>query len=254
MRRAIYMALFFLMVVSDSCEPSNKISYSYMSSNYGIENGDKKDLGITSRLISYNDYLFEFKVKKNTIDTTFMESNRVVTRIYYDTLGVYLLSHRNKLYFEFDTFSLNHKIVRVGNITDKAFGQKFVYLKDTISDFYRGKVPKDTTIYGQHYFHIDSMLKNKDGQDSILSKMLLFKNPNFMSVYKMEGNNFADKEYSVVGYHIHYYANNIDVFGIVEGLRPLDKEEEKICALMIKKSLNSNIDTIKNNKVANPVF
>jgi hypothetical protein len=211
-----------------------------------VGGGKKEDLHITSKLISYDECLFEFKVRKNTNDTVFMKSNKVVSTFYYDTTGVYLLPYKANRYFEFDTFALKNTMVKTGNITDKELGQKYSTYKDTSLNFYKNKTPKDTTIYGQHYFYIDSLLKNKDGADSVLSKLLLFKNRNFISNYKMGIANFGDKEYCPVGYHVFYYEQKMELLGVIENMRPLTKEENKICAAMLKKVLGGNTDV--NNK------
>jgi hypothetical protein len=240
------MIFFIVIAMLNSCKYTNKVFYSYTSINYDVGGGKKENLQITSKLISYDECLFEFKIRKNTNDTVFMESNKKISSVSYDTNGVYLLPYKANRYFEFDTFALNNTIIKTGNITDKELGQKFPAYNDTSLNYYKNKTPKDTTIYGQHYFYVDSLLKNKDGADSVLSKLLLFKNRNFISNYKMGLANFNDKEYCPVGYHVFYYEKKVELLGIIEDMRPLTKEENKICASMLKKVLGGNTDA--NNK------
>lgn len=247
LRLTSLLQFFFIILLFNSCRISNKIFYSYKSVNYDVGENKKEDLKITSRLISYDGCLFEFKMQKKFNDTVFIESNKKVSSVYYDTIGVYLLPYKTNLYFEFDTFAVKNKLIKSGYITDKAFGQKFPAYSDTSSNFYKNKIPKDTLIYGQDYFYVDSLIKNKDGVDSILYKILLFKNPDFISNYKMGIIDFQDKEYCAVGYHIYYYEQQTALLGIIEDMRPLTKEENKICAAMLKRVMKYNTDSIKVN-------
>ncbi len=225
-----------LLIVS--CKVSNS-HYSYKLTTYSISNNIIEELPYINQLISYNEYLFEFKLDVRQIDTLYAKSGKLLSHRYYDTSGIYLLNPGNKQYVEFDTFSTNHKVVKAGKFSDKEFGVRLSDSTLQSAPFFLNKILKDTFLWGKTLYYIDTIQKSSSGTDSILTHIFFIKDINFTSMYELNSGVYPDPEYSMVGYSTYFFEQKIMAAGVLENMRHLTKDENKICKLMIKKARSS---------------
>lgn len=237
--------LLFVLVVQilSGCKIPKNLFFSYKVDSYSTDT--TKHLLTSSSLISYGDHLFEFKMRTNIKSVIHGEADSVTSSIDYDTTGVYLLSGKNKLYFEFDTFTIKNKIVKAGKLSEKEFGQKYPASDSVFSATGITSDPADTVINNINCSYVVIVSKNTNAEDSVEVKMILIKNPNLNSLYKIGGAKFADKDYCIVGYDFYSYKNKEGFVQEMADLRPLTKKEQKICESMIIKSKAHIVDTVK---------
>ena len=231
------LVIFFLY----GCKGANEIYYSYKSNWY--TNDTEKRFITSSSLISYGDYLFEFIKKTNIENELRGESDSVTSSIYYDTTGIYLLGGENRLYYEFDTFAFENKIVTVGKLSEKKIGQ--LYPDPISSEEIIYSTPVDTVINNIICFYSTVVPRNRNAMDSTDVKVILLKKPNFNSLYKIGGGEFPDKDYCIVGFNVYSFKNNDGFVQEVDALRPLTEKEKSICKSMIIKSKAAVVDTIR---------
>jgi hypothetical protein len=232
---------FIALVFLEGCKPAGVISYAYKTDTYVI--GKDKRIQSATRLISYGDYLFEFKMKVNfNTETDFdikgkTETVRSNTVKYDDTIGVYLINN-NRQYIEFDTFALSSKIVQRGNLADKPMGVKLGDGKQTINlaPPYMS-TPKDTVMNEVPCYYTEVLGDAAHPvSDTVGARFILVKNRHLTSLYKVFGITCMGNEYCIVGmYQYHKWLNEalLDDFA---GLRPLTKAERTICESMIQKA------------------
>jgi hypothetical protein len=187
------------MQLAYGCSTSKETYYSYTVGTYTFDT--VKHFFYSDNLISYGDYLFEFKKKINIHRIVHKDSDSTST--YSDTIGVYLLSSTNKLYYEFDTFSLKHTVVKVGKIADKQFGLKFNSLDTGYPSDVSFKPAKKILINNINCFIAEIVSNNKIENDSIVQKIILIKKVKFNSLYKVNGIKFPDSNYCIVGFKIY---------------------------------------------------
>lgn len=239
-KKTFYLVFFCFFY---GCKASKNTFYSYTINSFTIDS--VKTLFSTSRFISYDNYLFEFKMRTNYFDEYYVESNKKNHKVFYDTIGVYLLSLNNKLYSEFDTFSIKNKIVKTGKVTDKETGLKFT--SDTVNSNKQFKnsigfaIPQKITINNIecYYSRVNS------NNDTIDMKILLVKKDNFNSFYKVSGFRFTYPKFCVIGSNFNSIKNKQGFSEEIEGLKYLTEKEKDICENLIKKSKTIIIDTIK---------
>lgn len=220
-----------LIYFSVSCRSSKDSYYSYSIENYTFDT--VKHFVTSSNLISYGRYLFEFKRKINIQSSQHGELAEVITSIDYDTTGVYLLTSR-KLYYEFDTFALNTKIVRKGKLAEKASGVKMKTTGTTVDPFLSYATPKEAMTNNIKCFYSQIISKNKKIIDTIEQKISLIKDRNFNSFYKINGITYPDKNYCIVGVMIFDPSQNGGYAEEISDLRQLTEDERKICESMVK--------------------
>lgn len=241
--RITYKLISFLIIIQFlyGCTTSKEIYYSYKVGTYSLH--IVKNFIYSDDLISYDDYLFEFKIKININNVLHGDSDS--TSIYSDTIGVYLLSGANKLYYEFDTFAIKNKVVKIGKFADKQFGFKFNFSGTDSTSNLSFTSPKEVVTNNIHYFITEIVSNNKTADDSINQKLLLIKNEKFNSLYKVHGIKFPDSNYCIVGFHIYDFKNRQSIFQEIESIKPLTEKQKKICASIVKKSKLCIVDTIK---------
>ena len=233
--------LFTSAVVLYGCTTPKEIFYSYKVNTYTT--GPVKQFIYSNNLISYGDYLFEFKDRENR--NRIVDSHSDTTYIHYDTIGVYLLFRIDKLYYEFDTFTLKNEVVKIGRLTEKEFGFKF---SPTVTNSYADfsfTPPKHIIINNINCFITEIVPSKKIEDDSIKQELILIKNTKFNSLYKMNGIKFTDNNYCIVGFHIYDLNKKQGLLQEIESMRPLTDKEKAICESMIKKSKSAIVDTIK---------
>lgn len=228
-----------LLFFNAGCRPALKNCFSYSLESYSLEK--TKKLLTTSHLMSYGNYLIEFKMVTNYNTTLTGETGIPIRTISFDTVGVYLLanSNGNKLYYEFDTFSLSNRIVKWGDVSEKEFGRHYINNTQYASQdsFILQKPVKRKVGDSECYF---SGVKSKfNNNDSINFELLLIKDKSFNSFYKFNGFNFTDNQYCITG--ISFFDRNKNE-GFVEEigkLRFLKPNERAICEAMVQKSLSA---------------
>ena len=218
------------------CTSPKDTYYSFRVGTYALDT--VKNFVYFDNLISYGNYLFEFRNKITY--STIMHGNVDSTTISYDTIGVYLLSGKNKLYYEFDTFAFNNKVVKVGKLTEKEMGFKFTFPPpDSTSDLSYAPVKK-VILKNINYFVSEVVRSDKTKNDSMQSQAILVKNKNFNSLYKMNGVKFIDSNYCIVGFYFYDLKKKEGLLQEIESMRPLTKMEFDICANMVQNAKAGN--------------
>jgi hypothetical protein len=230
-----------ILYLFTGCTSAQKLFYSYKIDNYSTDTS--KILLSTSRVISFNDYVFEFKMRENNFleFEQNIEENRTLLKnssTRYDTVGVYLLTNDQR-YFEFDTFAVSSKLVNKGHIWEKEEGVKFNPLKmDTTG---KGSVvplnltlPKDTVINNVSCYYAE-IIRSKP-TDKIGTKYFLVKNKQFNSLLKLQGLKWVTEDYCIIGLEQYLYDGRERYIQEPANLRPLTTAERKICESLIQKA------------------
>lgn len=235
---------FLLFLFFSSCKTTKNIYFAYKVDTYAINS--LKRFVTSSRVISFGDYLFEFRIRTNFRDTLHGETGTISTFVYFDTIGVYLLSSNEKVFYEFDTFAPKNSIIKTGIRSKKEFGHHFsdsdsIYTdQDSIEPF----IIIDTLINNIQCSYT-KLIPTKKNNDSVEIRLTLVKNKNFNSLYRIGGFKFPDKEYCIVGYSAYSLKKNEGFVQELNALRPLTELEKDICENMVVKSKACIVDTIK---------
>lgn len=228
-----FSLLFFISIFGCGVSKNN---YSYKLTNYLISNNQMEELPFKSHLISFNGYLFEFKLDLRQNDTIYAKTGKINRNENYDTSGVYILNLENRRFIEFDSFSVRGKIIKSGKFSKKEFGIK---LSDSLLKevpFFKNKTLKDTFLWGKKLYYIDTVEKGRLFKDSILTHVFFIKDRSFVSMYELNTGVFPDAEYSMVGYSTFFIEQKIFGVGLLEDMRKLTRSEDKICAYMIEET------------------
>lgn len=219
-----------------SCKTSKEIYYSYKVDSYTIDT--VKRLFASSSLISYGDYLFEFKKRTNIREVLHGETGAITSSTDYDTTGVYLLSNTDGMYYQFDTFALKNEISKTGKLADKEFGVRLTSPNnhDTTETVMYKTIPLDTIINNIKCFYVDIVSKNKSANDSINQRVILIKSAGFNSVYRINGAKFIDNDYCIVGVYFYNLNQKQGFLEELDSLLPLSDKEKNICESMVKKT------------------
>jgi hypothetical protein len=226
-----------------SCTASKKIYYSYKENTYIIDSA--KHLLYDTRLISYGDDLFEFIIKAGLHRS--MKGNSLLSESRsYDTVGVYLLSGANKLFYEFDKFSLENNVRKVGKLENKPLGER---LKFSTSE------PKANVSYGPLERIVinnipcfaSTVISNDSlaADDSVNQKVLLIKKPHFNSLFKIRGVKFIDSHYCIIGVQLYDRKQKQGFFQEIDQMRVLTEGEKAICKNMLEASKKCIVDTVR---------
>ena len=214
------------------CASIKNSFYSYQLNMYSLE--DKKILLSPEFLISYKNYLFEFKKLVRQDDEYHGSTGIVNSTVTYETIGVYLLSILKPTFFEFDTFSLKNNLKKVGSWEEKEFGTKLsMPVAKTDKDYTYG-LPVDTVTNNIECYYIP-IIHNSNLRDTIDRKLIAIKNKQLNSLYKIQGFGVEDKDFCVIGTWVFDRKNQNGFSQEIEKLRPLTKKEKSICESMIKK-------------------
>lgn len=228
-QKKIYFIICMSLLVS--CSASKENYYSYKINNYYlIEN--LKTIYSSSSLISYGNYLFEFRNRLNISETIKGEVKK--SSQFYDTLGVYLMTTNKKVYYEFDKFSKNGKLIKNGNLEEKPTGVKFSFKSaDTTASNFIYSFPRKEIINNIDCFTTEVVPTLKTKQDSIIHKMILIKNPKFNSLFKVNGMNFTDKNFCIVGFTYFNKNTNQTFAQEIEAILPLTESQKKVCEQLV---------------------
>lgn len=234
------MSLILIVQLIKGCATIKEENFSYQVTTYTLDTS--KDFIYYNNLISYGAYLFEFKNRINIVTNIHGPKSRITA--YADTVGLYLLSNNN-LYYEFDTFALKNELVKMGKLSDKQSGYKFKVLNVTATSDLSFTPPKDTVINNIKCFIAGIVSNDQTAKDTIKQEVILIKNKNLNSLYKMNGIKFPDRSYCIVGFRIYDLKNKLSFLQEIESLKPLTEKEKEICARMVKQSKLINTDTIR---------
>lgn len=215
-------------------------NFSYSTKIYSIENNIKTDMRSHGSYISFPPYLFEFNIRVHQYDTVDSNSGQQVFGVTFDTGTVYIIDPIQKMFFEFNSFQPDAKIISRGQLQDKTLG---VLIKENAAieantsftkDFLR-----DTVAYGRKLLYYRSVEKDVHDADSVITSIFFLNQFNFISVHDIPNRIMKDRSYNMIGFYIHHVPRNESVSHELEELRPLNEIEEKICMNMINTMLAS---------------
>jgi hypothetical protein len=228
-----FFFLFVLILLGLKCTSTKRNAFAYKVKIYQVDSA--KHLLTASHLISYNSYLFEFllRTKENTVE--YGNSDKIILSTNYDTLGVYLLKNQLNKFFQFDSFSISGKIIKSDSLTKKEFGVRLSGEKNYNTENATLEEPKKIIINGVECYSANVVSKyNKF--DTVESRILLMKNENFTSFYKINNIVFTDKKFCIVGIYAQHKIRKEGFSEEISDLRQLSTSEIEICESMIKKT------------------
>lgn len=237
--RIIYWVLLILCLIG--CSTPKTSYYSYKLNSYIIDSTSRRWLS-TINVLSFDDYLFEFRMTQSLIGEMPNKpkfngtQDAISLSIEINTKGVYLLQNKNLNYCELDSFAAQSKIVKTGKLWQKEFGYRF-----DSSDLMRHipnpyLKPIDTLINNINCYYITIHKPNISAGDFKEIKIILVKKPRLNSLFKIGGSVFPDKDYCVVGMCGYNYSNKDGFVYEIDSLRPLTKKEINICQSIIAKT------------------
>ena len=233
-RKDLLTLIFIFLFFCTSCISLKKSGYSYTLNTCRIDTLTGKQVIFFSNQLTYGSYLFEFQNKVNIQKE--IHGTHTSKSVTYDTSGVYLLDGVKRQYFEFDSFILSRPIVSKGDFNNKPWGRKFLPVNKTKnSSSYFGPM-KDTMINGIPCFYSDVFTVNKNEKDSTAVKVILIKGKQFNSLYKINGLEFTNKNYCILGFNIYSNLRPESIVTEINNLRPLSNNEKLICKRLIKAS------------------
>ena len=138
-------------------------------------------------------------------------------------------------YFKFNSFSYKSSIIQYGKLENKSEGYNFSPSQINLSE----KIPenrlKDTTISTMKTFYFDSTIRVFTGQDSIYAKIFFQKNANIFTIHRIYKSGLIHGKYSLSGFYYHFIDQDVSILETMENIRPLTKQEKKICGNMVEK-------------------
>jgi hypothetical protein len=213
-------------------------NFSFSTGTYVVEKNIKKDMRIHGNYISFNPYLFEFNISINQYDSILQNTGQKMSFFTFDTSSIYLIDVSKKLFFEFDSFKTNAKMISSGQLQDKKFGAMLKENKKIEADIGLTKdLLRDTVAFGKKLSYYSSVEKNVNNADSVITHIFFLKKPNFISIRDIPNRLIKDKSYSMVGFSVHMIEQNSTVTEELENIRSLNQSEEKICADIINAML-----------------
>jgi hypothetical protein len=230
---AIHLVAVILLL--NACVATKKMFYSYETNWYSIDSA--KHLISPTRVISYGDYMFEFKIRTNINTEIYPNPDSVVSSTSYDTIGVYLISKEKQNFFEFDTFDLKSNIVKSGKWTEKETGTSLKSLEKDLrpNNSANFSSQRDTIINNILCFYSSTFSKKSDG-DTIEEKLISVKNRYLNSLYKIQGMKFEDDSFCIVGFSFFDPKSKEMSYQDINNLRLLTEKERQICESMVRKA------------------
>lgn len=230
----LYLPIVLITISSNSCMVIKNKYFSYTIKTYSIDK--EKKLLSTAKLISYEDYLFEFIMQVNISET--LANGNSLSQIEYTTNGVYVLRNNSDSFFQFDTFSLNNKLVKTGKISEKESGVRYqnYETQQTINPALYMTLPIDTVINNTQCYYVDINLSVKNiDSTSYEQKIFLYKAKNLNSFYKIWNANYIDTSFCIIGMYFFDKKNNQGFVEEPDSVNLLTKEEREICREILKK-------------------
>ncbi|MES2371764.1 MAG: hypothetical protein V4557_04230 [Bacteroidota bacterium] len=185
---------------------------------------------IHGNYISFSPYLFEFNIRVNQYDSILDNTGQKMSSITFDTASIYLIDINKKLFFEFDSFKTNAKLISSGQLQNKKYGAKLKENKAIEADTaFTKDLLRDTIVFGKKLSYYSSVEKNVNNADSMITHIFFLKNPNFISIHDIPNRLVKDGSYSMVGFSVHLIEQNVSVSNELEVFQPLNQFDEKIC-------------------------
>jgi hypothetical protein len=191
---------------------------------------------IHGNYISFKPYLFEFNIRVNQHNSIRQNTGQSLVHFTFDTSNIYLIDVNKKLFFEFDSFKSNAKMISSGQLQNKNFGAILKENKSIEADtFFKKSILRDTVIFGKNLYYYPSFQKNVNNSDSVITNIYFMKNPYLISIHDIPNRLMKDESYSMVGFSVHLIEKELTVTDELENFRILTRFEEKICVDMINK-------------------
>lgn len=233
----------FTVIIFLSCGCSllgQHFSYSNKMYAIDIENDTKTDMKIHENYISFKPYLFEFNIRVNQYDSIDQHSGQRLFRFTFDTASIFLIDISKEMFFEFDSFTTEAKLLSSGKLQEKKYGTQFSEKKQLEADtFLKKSLLKDTTLWDKKLFYYSSVQKNLQNADSVITHVFFIEKPHFVSFHDIPNRLMKDELYSMVGFSVHLLDKHQKVTNELEKLRDLNRFEEEICVKMIDSMLAS---------------
>jgi hypothetical protein len=232
--------LFFtvLSILCFGCSTRGQ-NFSYSTKTYSIEKNIKIDMKIHGNYISFYPYLFEFAIRVKQFDSVFSAGEKK-SSVTFDTSNIYIIDITKKMFFEFDSFTANAKIISSGQFQDKKTGVAFKENKAIEAETgFKKDLLRDTTVFGKKLSYYSSVEKNVENADSVITQIYFLKQPNFVSVHDISNRLVKDRLYNMAGFKVHLLQQNVSISNELEEFRTLNPSEERICKGMINTMIAS---------------
>ncbi len=230
-----FVLFFLISLCLASCKTSKEFYYSYNTEAHIMDSTN--NILYFSSLLSFGDYLFEYKVTTH-LNTVIHGNDKPVKSVMFDTTGIYLLSGKSKQYCEFDTFALQSKIISKGPFSTKPTGVGVLPISRVTADssdtYYSS--PKAISMNNVLCYYSNIRFKDKAVTDTMERGAILIKKENFNSFYKIRGIEFTDTIYCIVGFRLKHLSKDETFVEQINNLRPLTEKEIQICKRMVKAS------------------
>lgn len=213
-------------------------NFSYSTKGYSTQNKVKTDIKNHGNYISFPPYLFEFNITLQMYDELHAITGHKTSPATFDTGSVYVIDAAKKIFFEFNSFEANAKIISSGPLQDKKFGVSITENAEVeAATGLTEDLLRDTVAFGKKLSYYPSVEKNANNQDSVITCIFFLKQPNFISIHDIPNRLVKDRLYSMVGFHLQHLELDESASVELEELRALSELEEKICDGMIKTML-----------------
>ena len=231
MKFRLQYVLFFFSVFLLGNNSFAQQAISFQQKTISIEDTIQQ-LVFESRFISYDKYLFEFKLAKWDSVEVFAESKIINSKSFEDTIGVYLLNPVSRTYVEFDSLHPNAKLVKRGKISEKEFGFKY---RDSATDYfapYATDELKDTVLWNQQLLYIPFEIN--ENNETYTSTIFFSKNPLLNSPFDYFYSKFSKPKLSMVGYTLFFEDKKQKLELRFENEKELDKSWQNACKKLIE--------------------
>jgi hypothetical protein len=222
--------------------------FSYNVSSYFIKENKIDTIPFHGDFISFKGYLFEFKTIYRSASGITLDlktgAETLNENSWIDTVGIFVLDGTKRTFYEFSSFSDTCLFVRKGKISKKGSGIQF---SDTLSTMQRDNCIlegdlRDTIINTQHVLYTGFSQKAKiEPKVSILNagKMYFTKEKDFVTYFTFEIGSLTKENYPIVGVE-GFVADKQGIFKMMlEDIKPLTPNQEKICNHLVKLVANN---------------
>jgi hypothetical protein len=229
----ILLALCFVLFYS--CKTEEKYFAYRINLTYLVDTIET-DYRAASDIISYKPYLFEYKLKTIVNNSIYGSPQKIIQTWYYDTIGIYLINPKQRTFVEFDGFKKNATIQHSGKFSEKKTGFRLIDSVPFVKPLSADLKIRDTMAWGRKLYYLQQTAKNMQGEDSVIVNLFYIKNPYIESLFDIDAIPFPDTNHSIIGLTMHLVEQKQTATMKLEKLRPLTKEEKKICEELVRKS------------------
>lgn len=120
---------------------------SYEDRLYVGQDGVSKEFTSSNRFMSCGEWLVEFDMRVSMVGSTH-NGVSVSQKVYIDTVACYFLDIRNKVYYQVDTFLLQHKIIAKGSFSQKPTGISIRDSFQTLDPDFSANSVRDSVVDG----------------------------------------------------------------------------------------------------------